>query len=145
MTFSCLFFSLCFSSFCCPLKIESPNHQRSAVAKPLGTDFSKRVPEMSLINSLRRRAHGRVRWWESERGWTNNDREMERVKDGVVQRGRWGGRGGDNEKEGSERERVEVKQGLWGKNVEVNKAEGEGEWGALIRHRTKAPSHFTYW
>lgn len=57
-----------------------------------------------------------------EGGWgTNNDRGMERVKDGVVQRGR----GGDNEKEGSERERVEVKQGLWGKDVEVNKAEGE--------------------
>lgn len=27
------------------------------------------------------------------RGWMNNDREKERVKDGVVQRGRRGGRG----------------------------------------------------
>ena len=46
--------SLCFSSFCCLLKIEPPNHQWSAAAGPVGTGFGKRVPEMSLINSLRR-------------------------------------------------------------------------------------------
>lgn len=44
----------------------------------------------------------------------------------MVQRGgRGGGRGGDNEKEGSETERREAKQGLWGKDIVVNKAEGE--------------------
>lgn len=36
-----------------------------------------------------------------------------------------GERGGDNEKEGSEPEREEAKQGLWGKDIVVNKAEGE--------------------
>lgn len=43
-------------------------------------------------------------------------------KDGAAQRGR---RGGDNEKEASETERGEAKQGLWGKDIVVNKAEGE--------------------
>lgn len=48
------------------------------------------------------------------------------MKDGVVQRGRrGGGRGGHNEKEGSETERGEAKQGLWGKDIAVNEAEGE--------------------
>lgn len=53
--------SLCFSSFCCLLKIDPPppNHQRSAAAGPVGTGFGKGVPEMSLINSLRRRERGR--------------------------------------------------------------------------------------
>lgn len=46
--------ALRFSSFCFLLKIEPPNHQRSAAAGPVGTGFGKRVPEMSLINSLRR-------------------------------------------------------------------------------------------
>lgn len=97
--------SLHFSSFCCLLKIEPPNHQRSAAAGPVGAGFGKRVPEMSLINSLRRREQGRGRWrrwglggggWRGKervrdrgREWVNNDREMERVK-------RWSGakRGG---------------------------------------------------
>lgn len=35
------------------------------------------------------------------------------------------GRGGDNEKEGSEIERGVAKQGLWGRDIVVNKAEGE--------------------
>lgn len=35
---------------------------------------------------------------DRSRGWVNNDREMERVKDGVVRRGRRGGRG-EEEKE----------------------------------------------
>lgn len=90
MTFSCLSLPLPrFSFLCFLLKIEPPpNHQWSAAAGPVGTGFGKRVPEMSLINSLRRREQGRrrERWWwgkENERdrgmGWLNNDREMERV------------------------------------------------------------------
>ena len=59
----------------------------------------------------------------------NNDREMERVKDGVVRRGRRGGRG-EEEKEimrrrGQRRERGEAKEGLWGEDIVVSKAEGE--------------------
>lgn len=46
-------------------------------------------------------------------------------KDGAAQRGRGGRGGGDNEREASETERGEAKQGLWGKDIVVNKAEGE--------------------
>lgn len=47
-------------------------------------------------------------------------------KDGAGQGGRRGrGGGGDNEEEASETERRKAKQGLWGKDIVVNKAEGE--------------------
>lgn len=52
----------------------------------------------------------------------HNDRDLEKVKDGVVQRGR----GADNnEEEGSETERGKAKQGLWGEAIVVNMAERE--------------------
>lgn len=153
MTFSCLSSSLCFSTFCCLLKIELPNHQRSSATGPVGTGFSKRVPEMSLINSLRGReremlwgVRKRKRERNRGRGWVNNDRDGEGKGWSGAKRKRWGRRerGVDNENEGSETEKEEARQGLWGKDVVVNKAEEEWWRGALIRHRTKAPSHFTW-
>lgn len=102
MTFSHLSLPLPYFSFLCfLLKIEpaSPNpsrptpflpasnHQQSAAvaavaAAPVGTSFGKRAPEMSLINSLRRRGQRRRRGGGGGRkregqklGWLNNDRE----------------------------------------------------------------------
>lgn len=67
--------ALHFSSFCCLLKIDPPPPNHSATG-PVGTGFGKRVPEMSLINSLRRRAQGREEMWR--RRWREG--EMEKRK-----------------------------------------------------------------
>lgn len=57
----------------------------------MGTGFGKRVPEMSLINSLRGRERGGrgggggiLRRRERDRGggWLSNDGEMERLQRG---------------------------------------------------------------
>lgn len=58
----------------------------------------------------------------------NNDRDVEgEIWSGAKRkmRRKRGEGGGDNEKEGSETDRKEAKQGLWGKDIVVNKAEGE--------------------
>lgn len=94
--------SLLFSLFSSKNRVPSPhptrflpasNHQRSAAAAvtvtvvaaaaalaPVGSGFGKRVPAMSLINSLRRRGQRKEEEWrENERdrssGWLNNDKK----------------------------------------------------------------------
>lgn len=151
---------LCFSSFCCFLKIEIPplthttttpttNHQQSAAAGPVGTGFGKRVPEMSLINSFRGRARegvvGDEGFWGEERGteaggggwvmtkrWSGSKEEDEEEKEEIMRRGRQSLR---------EERRSEVS----GVRTEQWTKQRWSDGGALIRHRTSAPSHFPHW